>query len=102
MNIQYKILFNRDNHTKTIQNKIQALKDYCRTHQNEPYFCSIGFVGGVDIIKENTSFDLSLWVEDDFKFRYQLNEYIRTSFKDSIIYIVEGDSKPYQLEKLPF
>ena len=47
MYIKYKILFNRDNHNKAIQNNIQALKDYCKASQNEPFFCSIGFVGVV-------------------------------------------------------
>nr|BAR36772.1 hypothetical protein [uncultured Mediterranean phage uvMED] len=97
MNIQYKILFNRDNHNKTIQNNIQALKDYCKASQNEPFFCSIGFVGGGDIEQENTSFDLSLWVDNNFVFRYQLNEYILQTFKGCKVYIVEGDVKPYLL-----
>ena len=97
MNIQYKILFDRDRHNKTIQTKIEALKEFMTINHKEPYFCSIGFVGGGDIEKENTSFDVSTWVSDNFNYRYDLNNYIIKSFKGCRVFIVEGNNKPTEL-----
>lgn len=101
MKVEYKVLFNRDKHNKTTQQQISKVKDYLNNtlkHTKHPYFVTIGFVGGGSLDDEQTSFNLTLFIDDDIKARYDLNKVILATFKGSSVYIFENNNAPHKLQ----
>ena len=100
MKVEYKILFNRDNHTNKVQTQIAKAKDYLNNtlrFTKVPYFCGVGFCGGGDVESNTTTFNLTMFIDDDIKLRYDLNNYILDTFKGCEIWIFENNSIPYKL-----
>ena len=101
MKTEYFIIFDRDNHTKTVPQRIAKLKDYLNSEifpLKFPFFCSVGFVGGSGLNGEQSTFNLTVFIDNDIKSRYDLNSFILETFKGQTVYIYENNRLPYKLQ----
>jgi hypothetical protein len=99
MKLEYKILYNREARTPKAQNKINALKDYLNnTLTQNPYFISIGFVGGVDVGEAQTSFNILTYIENEAQTRLDIHKYILEHFKGFKVYLLEANAPPFIVE----
>lgn len=101
MKTEYYIIFDRDNHTKTVPQRIAKLKDYLNSEilpLKFPFFCSVGFVGGSGLNGEQSTFNLTVFIDNDIKSRYDLNSFILDTFKGQTVYIYENNRLPYKLQ----
>ena len=100
MKVNYKILFDRDNHTNKVQTQIAKAKDYLNStlrFSKVPYFCNVGFCGGADVENNTTTFEITMFIDDNVKLRYDLNNYILDTFKGCDVWLFENNLIPHKI-----
>jgi len=96
MKLEFKILFNRDNHSNDVQKQIIRAKDYMSlaTIKEIPYFCNVGFCGGGGLEDEQTSFNIVCFIYEDVALRLNIYNQLKAIFKGATIYYFQDNQPP--------